>query len=92
MKFLFEDMFNEWADECRVEGRAAGREEGRVEGREQGHGEMLALIAERRFGADAAQQLSVAANGSLSREKAIELGDLIARCDTADEFVERLNG
>lgn len=52
----------------------------------------LARLAGRRFGADAAERLSAALNGSPTRQRLDEVGDLILVCGTAEEFVERLDG
>lgn len=53
--------------------------------------DVLARLAERRFGADAAQRLSAALNGSPTRQRLDELGDLILLCGTAEELIERLD-
>lgn len=64
--------------------------ESRDQGREEGQRELLEALAARRFGTDAAQRLSATLNGSASRDAFAELGDLIIRCETAEEFVEEL--
>ena len=68
-----------------------GRARGMEQGIEQGQRETLELLASRRFGADAARGLSLALNGTPSREKVAELGDLILHCQSAQEFLSRLN-
>ncbi len=60
------------------------------EGREEGQRAMLARLAERRFGADAAGRLSAALNGAPGGARLTELSDLVIGCETAEEFIERL--
>ncbi len=88
MANVLADRYKQWVADSRDKGRV----EGRVEGREEGQRELLEALATRRFGADAAQRLSATLNGSASREAFAELGDLIIRCETAEEFVEELEG
>ena len=91
MAYLLEDKVKQWQADWFEEGREDGREKGRKEGREEGQRDLLEGLAERRFGADAARRLSVALNGTPTSERVAELGDLIVRCETADEFIERLD-
>ena len=79
MAYLMEDRVKQWQADWREEGR------------EEGQRDLLQGIASRRFGADAAQRLSVALNGSPSRDRLAELGDLIVGCTSAEEFLERLD-
>ena len=81
---LLEQHVREWRAELAQEGVAKGREEGERDA--------LARLAERRFGADAAQRLSSALNGSPTRQRLDDVGDLVLFCRTAEEFVERLDG
>ena len=66
--------------------------EWRAELRQEGVRDVLARLAGRRFGADAAERLSAALNGSPTQERLDEACDLIVGCRTAEEFVERLDG
>ena len=76
MEYLLEDHVREWRAELHSEGER----------------NMLARLAERRFGAEAAHRLSAALNGTPSRQRLDELGDLVVLCGTAEELVERLDG
>ena len=78
MAYLLEDKVKQWQ---------AGW---LSEGREEGQRDLLEGLAERRFGADAAKRLSTALNGSPTSERVAELGDLIVRCETEDEFLAAL--
>ena len=83
MAYLLEDRVKQWQADWLSEGHERGREEGQRD--------VLEGLAERRFGADAARRLSIALNGSPTSERVAELGDLIVRCETADEFIDRLD-
>ena len=83
MAYLLEDRVKQWQADWLSEGHERGREEGQRD--------VLEGLAKRRFGADAARRLSTALNGSPTSERVAELGDLIVRCETADEFIERLD-
>ena len=91
MAYLLEDRVKQWQADWLEEGREDGRNEGRKEGREEGQRDLLEGLAERRFGTNAARRLSIALNGSPTNERVVELGDLIVRCETEDEFIERLD-
>ena len=78
MAYLLEDKVKQWQADWFSEGR------------EEGQRDLLAGLAERRFGADAARRLLAALNGSPTSQRVAELGDLIVRCETEDEFIERL--
>lgn len=103
MAYLLKDKIKRWEDdwESKVErgreqgleqGREQGLERGRAEGIDRGRREMLEDLAERRFGADAARLLSAKLNGSPSRQRFAEFGDIVVRCDTVEEFVHQLDG
>jgi hypothetical protein len=85
MGYLLEDSVKEWQTRWVDKGREEGREEGR-----EGERRNLERLAERRFGAAAAQRLSSTLNGTPSRRTLDEAGDLIVGCRTAQEFVDRL--
>ncbi len=95
MAYLLKDKIKRWEDdwESKVErGREQGLERGRAEGIDKGRREILEDLARRRFGAAASRLLSAKLNGSPSRQRFAELGDIVLRCDTAEEFAAQLDG
>ena len=79
MAYLLEDCVQEWKAEWREEGR------------DEGERDLLERMTELRFGAEAARRLSTALNGTPSRERLTDLADLVIRCETAEDFVARLD-
>lgn len=83
MADFFEVRIREWRDEALAEGRTAGLEEGQRR--------TLELLAADRFGPEAARRLSDTLNGTPSSDRVVELGNLIFRSQTAEEFVSGLD-
>ena len=82
MTALMEATFQKYFDE--IEARGVER------GIAQGHADLLRHLAERRFGAEAAGQLSGLLAG-MDTDRLIEVGDWMLECRTADELLDRLN-
>ncbi len=91
MADFLEVRIREWRDEAIAEGRAIGIEAGREEGREEGQRVALERLAADRFGPEAARRLSDTLNGTPSSDRVVELGNLIFRSRTAEEFVDGLD-
>ena len=71
-----------------------GREQGLAEGREQGVDQQRALLcrmAAARFGADTAARLADVLTPIADPERLAEIGERLGSCDTAAEFLARLD-
>ncbi|MXY50975.1 MAG: hypothetical protein F4Y86_00385 [Gammaproteobacteria bacterium] len=80
---LYEDRGLRWREEW--------REEGRQQGRQEGERDLLVRLAGQRFGRSAGKRLADALDGHPSQEMLGEMGGLLLACDSADEFIERLD-
>ena len=61
-----------------------------AKGREQGRRDLLRRMAERRFGAEAAQQLDLLLAATEDPERMSDIGIWIHACATVQELLERL--
>lgn len=97
MPTLMEATWDKWFEEhdaqILTQGREQGRQEGRQEGREQGLAEgsvrTLRRLADRRFGAQTARQLSAMLR-SVDSDRLAEVSDWMLACQTGDELLERV--
>ena len=76
--------------EGRQEGRQEGHQEGRQEGRQEGSRTVLERQVAKKFGADAAVQLSGVIGSLHGRDQLDAAADAIIECDTVAELVARL--
>ena len=98
MTALMEATFQKYFDEIEArgvergiaQGMERGMERGMAQGMAQGHTNLLRHLAERRFGAEAAGQLSGLLAG-MDTDRLIEVGDWMLECRTAGELLNRLN-
>ena len=88
----------QWLREGREQGVAEGREQGVAEGREQGRAQgvdqqraLLCRQAAARFDADTAARLADLLAPVADPERLAEVGDWLVRCDTAAEFLARVD-
>ena len=84
----------QWLREGREQGLAEGREQGLEEGREQGVDQQRALLcrmAAARFGADTAARLADVLAPIADPERLAEIGEWLGNCDTAAEFLARVD-
>ena len=93
----------EWPKQWLREGREQGLEEGREQGRQQAieHGReqgleqqraLLCRMAAARFGTDAAARLATVLAPIADPERLGDVGDWLGHCDTAAEFLARVDG
>ncbi len=92
METLFAERLDEWMAER--EARVEARVEAQVEARERTLGlererALLARLAGRKFGADAASRLSAAVAGVEDPDRLEEVGDAVIVCATGAEFLAR---
>ena len=84
----------EWPKQWLREGREQGVAEGREQGRAQGVDQQRALLcrqAAARFDADTAARLGDLLASVADPERLAEVGDWLVRCDTAAEFLARVD-
>jgi len=84
----------EWPKQWLREGREQGLAEGREQGLEEGVDQQRALLcrmAAARFGADTAARLADAVALIADTERLAEIGDWLGRCDSAANFLARLD-
>ena len=84
----------EWPKQWLQEGREQGLAEGREQGLTQGVDQQRALLcrqAAARFDADTAARLADLLAPIADPERLAEVGDWLVRCDTAPEFLARLD-
>ena len=93
----------EWPKQWLREGREQGLEEGREQGRQQAieHGReqgleqqraLLCRMAAARFGTDTAARLATVLAPIADPERLGDVGDWLGHCDTAAEFLARVDG
>ena len=82
MTTVLEARWDQW--------EAGVRQEGLEQGVAQGRADLLRHQAERRFGAEAAGQLASLLAG-MNADRLIEVSDWMIECQTAGEFLDRLN-
>ena len=80
----------EGRQEGRQEGHQEGRQKGRREGRQEGFRAVLGRQVAKKFGADAAVQLSGLIGSLHGRDQLDAAADAIIECDTVAELVARL--
>ena len=90
MTALMEATFQKYFDEIEARGVERGMERGMAQGIAQGHADLLRHQAARRFGAEAAGQLSGLLAG-MDTDRLTEVGDWMLECRTAGELLDRLN-
>ena len=97
MPTLMDARAMEWEARVLERGREQGREQGIAQGREQGIAQgraeeraLLRRLAERRFGAETAGQVSDLLAEAAGAEDLLEAGDWILECRTGGELLERL--
>ena len=97
MPTLMDARAMEWEARVLERGREQGREQGIAQGREQGIAQgraeeraLLCRLAERRFGAETAGQVSDLLAEAAGAEDLLEAGDWILECRTGGELLERL--
>ena len=76
--------------EGRQKGRQEGHQEGRQEGRQEGSRTVLERLVAKKFGEDAAVQLSGLIGSLHGRDQLDAAADAIIECDTVAELVARL--
>ena len=92
VRMTLEERVSEWPRQWRQEGLEQGIEQGLERGIEQGLEQQRALLrrqAGSRFGAGAAERLAPVLERIADPERLAEVGDLIVRCETADELLTR---
>ena len=88
------ERVSEWPKQWVREGREQGMREGLRQGVEQGRSEervLLQRMTASRFGAEAAERLAAVLAGVADRECLCEIGEWLVRCETAEEFLTRVN-
>ena len=71
------------------QGIQQGVQQGVRQGVHQGQADLLRHLAERRFGAETARQLSAALD-SADADRLTDVGDWIVECGSGDELLERV--
>ena len=89
MPTLMDARAMEWEARVLERGRQQGREQGIAQGRAEERA-LLRRMAERRFGAETAGQVSELLAEIADAEDLLEAGDWILECRTGDELLERL--
>ena len=92
VRMTLEERVSEWPRQWHQEGLERGIEQGLERGIEQGLEQQRALLrrlAGSRFGAGAAERLAPVLERIADPERLAEIGDLIVRCETADELLAR---
>ena len=80
----------QWLREAREQGVAEGRKQGVAQGVDQQR-KLLCRQAAARFDADTAARLAEMLEPTVDPERLAEVGDWLVRCDTAAEFLARLD-
>ena len=88
VRMTLEERVSEWPRQWRQEGLEQGIERGLAQGLDQQRA-LLRRLAGSRFGADAAERLAPVLERIADPERLAEVGDLIVRCETADELLAR---
>ena len=88
VRMTLEERVSEWPRQWRQEGLEQGIEQGIEQGLEQQRA-LLRRQAGSRFGAGAAERLAPVLERIADPERLAEVGDLIVRCETADELLTR---
>ena len=96
VRMTLEERVSEWPRQWRQEGLEQGIERGIEQGIERGIAQgieqqrvLLRRLAGSRFGAGAAERLAPVLERIADPERLAEVGDLIVRCETADELLTR---
>ena len=71
------------------QGIQQGVQQGVRQGVHQGQADLLRHLAERRFGAETARQLSTLLDGA-DADRLTDVGDWIVECGSGDELLERV--
>ena len=84
----------QWVREGREQEMREGLRQGIEQGIEQGRAEERALLRRMtasRFGAEAAERLTAVLAEVADPERLCEVGEWLVRCDTAEEFLARVD-
>ena len=84
------DRFQRGLNELVRRGTREGRREGRRDGRRQGRAMVLRRVVARRFGDEAAGQVSEVLEGLPGPDAIDRVTDALFECGTGEEFIERV--
>lgn len=88
----FRRSLEEYKQECREEGMRRGREQGVRQGREQGQVKLLRQQAARKFGLEAAEQVSRLLASPPNPVLIARISAAVLECDGPEEFLARVRG